>query len=102
MDRLANNGDEVRSWTMKSIGCEQRLPLFFPENEERKNMYLSSSSCSCSTSTLSTFKDDYSLTETETEMKQIQRSERKKPKFCAQKKKIIYMDKRHVRWNIKN
>ena len=42
------------------------------------------------------------ITETETEMKQIQRSERKKPKFCAQKKKIIYMDKRHVRWNIKN
>lgn len=74
----------------------------FPENEKRRNTYLCSSSCSCSTSSLSTFKDDYSLTETDTEPKQVQRLEKKKPKFCAQKKKIIYMDERHVRWNIKN
>lgn len=36
MDRLANNGDEVRSSTMKSIGCEQRLPHFFLKTRREK------------------------------------------------------------------
>lgn len=39
--------------------------------------------------------------ESEKEARQIKKS-RRKPRFRAQKKKIIYTDERHVRWNIKN
>ena len=70
----------------------------YPVNEKRASTYLSSTSCSLSS--LSTFRDYY-LDETEKETRQIQKSWRK-PKFRPQKKKIIYTDERHVRWNVKN
>ena len=70
----------------------------YPVNEKRTSTYLSSTSCSLSS--LSTFRDYY-LDETEKETRQIQKLWRK-PKFRSQKKKIIYTDERHVRWNVKN
>ncbi|KAK1133070.1 hypothetical protein K0M31_014431 [Melipona bicolor] len=70
----------------------------YPVNEKGTSTCLSSTSCSLSS--LSTFRDYY-LDETEKETRQIQKSWRK-PKFRPQKKKIIYTDERHVRWNVKN
>ncbi|XP_060826073.1 uncharacterized protein LOC132912574 [Bombus pascuorum] len=72
----------------------------YPETKKRTSSYLSSTTCSCSLSSLSTFRD-YCLEESEKEARQIKKS-RRKQRFRAQKKEIIYTDERHVRWNIKN
>ncbi|CAK9822439.1 hypothetical protein ANTRET_LOCUS974 [Anthophora retusa] len=69
--------------------------------EKETCICLSSSLSSCSLSSSSTFKEDYSLEETDRESRQTLRTWGK-PKFRDQKKnRIIYMDERHVRWDIK-
>ncbi|CAL7949837.1 unnamed protein product [Xylocopa violacea] len=78
----------------------QRWRRTYPEYEKRRSLYPASTSCSCSLSSMETLRDVYNLEETDCELRS--RKLWRKPRLYEQKKKkMIHMDERHVRWNIK-
>lgn len=99
---LSQNSVYHKQEPISSSSCTnvERWRKRYSGNEKRTSTYLSSTPCSCSLSSLSTFRD-YSFDEADRET----RHGKKlccKPISRAQKKKIIYRDEHHVRWNIKN
>ncbi|KOC59776.1 hypothetical protein WH47_09757 [Habropoda laboriosa] len=105
-----SSSKRCHSWTVLSERsvCHKQEPISSSSctNVQRwkgkgTSLCLTSSPSSGSLSSSSTFREDYSLEETDRESRQMLKTWRK-PKFPDKKKKrIIYMDEHHVRWNIK-
>nr|XP_034177245.1 uncharacterized protein LOC117602844 isoform X2 [Osmia lignaria] len=112
--------NEQRSVSSFSSSCT-RIPRWerrYPRIEKRTKICYSSPSSSCSLTSLSTYRDNYNLersninqttcnrvmkrlTDEVKELKETQKSWRR-PRCCEQEGRIIYTDKPHVAWNLKN